>query len=65
MSTENKVIMTKVSTSNKVSTINGPGFGTPICQFTFVTGEGKHKRTQTRHMTIHDANTHKNILGGK
>jgi len=65
MSKDNNVIMTKISTSNKVSTVYGPGHNQPICMFTFVTGEGKKKTSTTRHMTEADANVHKQVLGGK
>ena len=62
---EQEVHMTKVSTGKVVSTMSGPSYGQTINQYTFVHGEGKHKKSDTCHMTESQANERKKQLGGK
>lgn len=61
---QDSVVMTKVSTSNKITTVRGIDYGTAINEYTFVYGKGKNRTSQTRHMTEHQAQQHKKILGG-
>ena len=61
--------MTKISTGNKKSTVNGPGYGESINQYTFVSdkpifsvGSGSVSKSVTKHMTEPEANNFKNKI---
>lgn len=56
-------IITKISTSKNISTVNGPGYNTLICMYTVVQGEGSKRTSITKHMTEVEANELRKKLG--
>lgn len=60
-----ELAMTKVSTSNKVSTMSGPGYGQRINMYTIVQGRGSKRTSHTRHLTESGAEALRKSLGGK
>ena len=54
------VTMTKISDHKR-----GQSGRQGVSMYTFVYGEGKNKKSQTKHMTANEAEAHKNSLGGK
>jgi len=55
-----QVIMTKISTHKK-----GQSGRAGVCVWTFIHGEGKNKKSTTKHLTPSGAEAFKNQLQGK
>ena len=60
MSTESTVVMNKISTHK-----SGKSGREGVCMYTFVSGTGSKKKTETKHMTPGQAEAYKTQLQGK